>query len=101
MTTPASNLSLTVTLDKDVYKPGDEITVTLDLTQLAPLTVTGSGTDANGATVSGTAEASVVEPAAAPVTFGITDSLGTVYTQQSADGGEAVMTGTIPGATAP
>ena len=100
MTTPAPALSLAVTLDKDVYKPGDTITVTLDLTELAPLTVTGSGTDANGASVNGTAEASVQGPPSGPVTFGITDSLGTVYTQESSAGGEAVMTGTIPGATA-
>lgn len=100
MTTPAPALSLTVTLDKDVYKPGDPITATLDLTQLEPLTVTGSGTDANGVSASGQATASIVSPPAGPVTFGITDSAGTAYTQESADGGEAVMTGTIPGATA-
>ncbi len=100
MSTPAPSLSLTVTLDKAVYKPGDQITATLTLTELDTLTVTGSGTDANGVPASGQATASIEAPPAAPVTFGITDSTGTVYTQQSADGGTAVMTGTIPDASA-
>ena len=96
MTTPAPALALTVTLDKATYKRGDVITATLDLSELAPLTVTGSGTDATGNTVNGQASASVEGPPAEPVTFGICDTLSTPYSQVSAANGVAVMTGTIP-----
>ena len=96
MTTPAPSLSLTVSLDKAIYKRGDVITATLDLSELSALTVTGSGTDANGNTVNGQASASVEGPPAEPVTFGISDTLSTPYSQVSAANGVAVMTGTIP-----
>lgn len=99
MTTPAPNLVLHVSLDKPSYKRGDPITATLDLVAMDPLTVTASGTDAGGNTVNGQASASVESPPAEPVTFGISDSLGTGYSQQSAGGGSAVMTGTLGTAT--
>ncbi len=98
MTTPAPSLVLTVSLDKAAYKRGDTITATLDLAELEPLTVTGSGTDAAGNTVNGQASASVEGPPAEPVTFGISDTLSTAYSQVSAANGVAVMTGTIPAA---
>lgn len=97
MSTPAPNLVLTVVLDKAVYAPGDTVTATLELVQLDPLTVTGSGT-AGGATANGTATASVQSVPAGTVSFGISDSLNGSWSQVSVDGNTGVFTETLPAA---
>jgi hypothetical protein len=95
MTTPAPSLVLAVTLDKDVYAPGETVTATATLTQLEPFTVTGSGTTADGNTVNGTATASVQSAPAGAVSFGISDSLGGSWSQQSVTGNVGVFTETL------
>lgn len=95
MTTPAPNLVLTVTLDKDVYAPGEAVTATLTLMQLDPLTVTGSGT-IDGATANGTATASVQSVPSGAVSFGISDSLNGAWSQVSVDANVGVFTETLP-----
>lgn len=102
MTTPAPNLSLAVTLDKDVYEPGDVVNATMTLTQLDPFTVTGSGT-VDGVSVNGTADASVQSVPADPITFGISSSGGdnstdASWSQVSVTGNVGQFTETIPAA---
>ena len=100
MTTPApaSNLVLDLTLDKAVYVPGETVTATATLTQLDPFTVTGSGATADGTTATATATASIESVPSGPVSFGISDSLGGTWSQQSAAGNTGVFTETLPAA---
>ena len=98
VTTPAPNLVLSLTLDKDVYAPGETVTATAVLTQLDPFTVTGSGTTADGSTATGTATASVESVPSGAVSFGISDSLNGTWSQQSVAGNTGVFTETLPAA---
>jgi hypothetical protein len=98
LTTPAPNLVLAVTLDKEVYAPGDVVTATLTLTQLDPFTVTGSGTLDGTTTVNGTGTAQRESVPAGAVTFGLSDSLGGTWSQASLDGNTGVFTETLPSA---
>jgi len=95
MTTPAPNLVLTVTLDKEVYAPGDVVNATLTLTQLDPFTVTGSGT-VDSATANGTATASITAVPSGAVSFGISDSLSGAWSQVSVEANVGVFTETLP-----
>ena len=94
MTTPAPNLVLTVTLDKEVYAPGEVVNATLTLMQLDPLTVTGSGT-VDASTANGTATASVQSAPAGAVQFGISDSLNGAWSQVSVTGNVGVFSETL------
>jgi hypothetical protein len=99
MTTPAPNLVLSLTLDKDVYAPGETVTATAVLTQLDPFTVTASGTTADGTTApNATATASVESVPSGTVSFGISDSLNGTWSQQSVNGNTGVFTETLPAA---
>jgi hypothetical protein len=95
MSTPAPNLSLTVTLDKDVYEPGDVVNATMTVTQLDSLVVTGSAT-VDGVTVNNTANASVQSAPTDPVTFGISDNLNGSWSQVSVEANVGTFTETLP-----
>ena len=99
MTTPAQPAAPVVTTDKSSYNPGDPITVTVEYTDPAnpgvTLTITGTVTNSDGTTASGTAQVTVGAVPANPLPVSVTDSFGDAYTQTSNQAGTAVFTGTV------
>lgn len=111
MTTPAPAVPV-VTTDKTSYNPGDPITVTVTYADPANpgtvLTITGTVTNADGSTSSGTAQVSVGAVAAAPLPVTVTGtfpdgSAGASFSQTSNEAGTAVFAGIVgtPPAPAP
>lgn len=106
MTTPAPAAPV-VTTDKAAYNSGDPITVTVSYTDPAnpgtTLTITGTVTNPDGSTSSGTAQVTVGAAPANPLPVSVTDSFGDSYVQASNDAGTAVFTSTVgtPPAPAP
>ncbi len=101
MTTPATAPTLTLTTDKTSYVVGDTITLTAaysDVAAGAPvqLTVTATGTDSAGNTVTATTTVPVTAQASQSMEVTATDSFGDAYTLVSNDGkSTAVLTATI------
>jgi hypothetical protein len=95
MSTPAAP-ALKLATDKPRYAPGEEITLTAELVAPAQNTITVSATDpATGNVVTGEVTVLVDEPVTADVQFGVSDSRGDQFVQQSAGGGSAVLTTTV------
>lgn len=108
MTTPAPvTPTLSISADKAVYNVGDPITVTADYSDssVAPvqMNITASATDAAGNTVNAEISVTVNTAEQQPMTVGISDSFGDVYSIVSNASGVAVLSsviGTPPAAPA-
>lgn len=98
MTTPDPTAPV-ITTDKTSYSTGDPIRVTVTYTDPSNpgsvLTITGTVTNPDGSTSSGTAQVTVGAVAATPLPVAVTDSFGGSYTQASNEAGTAVFTGTV------
>lgn len=90
---------VTVTTDKTAYSVGEPIQVTVEYPDPSnpgkTLTVIATVTNPDGTTATGTAQAQVGGTPAQPLKVDVTDSFGGTYTQQSNEGGTAVLTGTV------
>lgn len=99
MTTPAGP-TLSLATDKSTYNVGDTIVVTATYSDGSvsevSLVITGTATDAAGSSVQAQTTVSVSQSTPQPMTVGLTDSFGDVYTEEpSQPVGTAVFTAVI------
>ena len=98
MTTPAPALALNVAADKASYRPGEEMVITVEAVAPVSNKVTVSGSQ-GGITVNGEIEVTVNMPAEG-VSFGVSDTLGSSFTQEPGSTGAVVFKAAAPAAPA-
>lgn len=98
MTTPAAPIALNLSASQDALKPGDELAVTVEALHAVTNTITVSATDpASGVTVNGSLDVTVHVPAqgSQSLQFGVSDSLGDQFTQETGADGQVVFKTTV------
>ncbi len=99
MTTPTGP-TLTLATDKDVYNPGDTLTLTATYSdgtsEQVELTINGTATDTSGGSATASISVQVNVSESQSMDVEATDSFGDTYAVTSNDGkGTAVLTTTV------
>lgn len=99
MTTPASQIAVSVATDKPQYNVGDPLSVTVTYTDsagvLRTMTVSATVTDSSGNVGTGTVDVQVATAAQETFTVAVSDSFGDTYAEASNAAGTAVFTSTV------